>query len=120
MAKIKPEQYFFSTDGKVIRSIEELPRALAGMQNGAFHFHVNESKNDFAEWIKYVFKKKRLANKIRKANSKKQVVDILRQELIPKEIANKKGYFSELEDEIMKSKLPNDVLEEMKKYWKTV
>lgn len=122
MVKIKPEQYFYANDGRVIKSIEELPKALSFMQNGAFRFHANETKNDFAEWVFHVFKKKRLANQLRNASSKSEAMDILRQELKPKprkteRFPQKPGYFSELESLIMKNKVPKDVLAEMKKYW---
>ena len=123
MKKIKPEQYFYTTDGKVIKSLEELPSALEQMHNGAFYFHVNVVKNDFASWVKHVFNKKALANKIQEAGTRRKTIAVVRKSLVKKPRKTKiekhdpaeQGYFSELESMILKKRLPKNMLEEMKK-----
>ena len=131
MRKIKQEQYFYATDGKVIKSLEELPKALEQMHNGAFSFHANESKNDFANWVSGVFNKKALANRLQNTGSRQEAIAIVKQALVrkprskravPKKLEKldpkEQGYFSDLESLILKKKLPENMLKEMKKYWK--
>jgi acetate kinase len=51
-------------NGKVIRDLEELVQVLKGIDKKVFEYHVNDSKNDFANWIQYVFKSRKLAETI--------------------------------------------------------
>ena len=59
---INPEHYFILADGGVIKSLEELNIILKSIDPKIFEYHVNDSKNDFANWIRYVYKSKRLAD----------------------------------------------------------
>lgn len=62
--KINPEHYFVLHDGKTIKDLEELVQTLKNIDKKTFEYHVNDSKNDFANWIQYVFKSRRLAEDI--------------------------------------------------------
>lgn len=61
---ISPEKYFILKDGTPIKSIKELAMMMDSMSDESFSFHVNEEKNDFANWIKDVFGKKDLADSL--------------------------------------------------------
>ncbi len=61
---INPEHYFVLNDGRIIKSLEELTLFLKDMDHKTFTYHVNDQKNDFSNWIRYVFKAKKLADKI--------------------------------------------------------
>jgi acetate kinase len=61
---INPEHYFVLSDNRIIKSLEELIAVLKTIDRKTFEYHVNDSKNDFANWIKYVFKNRRLADNI--------------------------------------------------------
>ncbi|MGV8141138.1 MAG: acetate/propionate family kinase [Candidatus Woesearchaeota archaeon] len=61
---INPEHYFVLQNGKVIKDLEELVQVLKNIDKKVFEYHVNDSKNDFASWIQYVFRSKRLAETI--------------------------------------------------------
>jgi hypothetical protein len=66
-----PEKYhFFLSDGKKLKSIYELIEALDEMSDEVFHYHVNEEKNDFANWIKDVMSEETLAKEIHKVENK--------------------------------------------------
>jgi len=51
-------------NGKLLKDLDELVHFLRIVDKKTFEYHVNDSKNDFANWIKYVFKNKRLAETI--------------------------------------------------------
>jgi acetate kinase len=62
--KINSEHYFVLHGGRVIKDLHELVHVLRIIDKKTFEYHVNDSKNDFANWIRYVFKSKRLAEAI--------------------------------------------------------
>ncbi|MEK6946849.1 MAG: hypothetical protein AABX32_04545 [Nanoarchaeota archaeon] len=71
------KKYFWLSNGDVVRNIYELYDALRIMSDELFSSHVGENKNDFAKWIKEVFKNDYLSEKLSKAKTKKEMIDIL-------------------------------------------
>ena len=61
---MNPEHYFVLKSGESIKSLEELILFLKNMDKETFEYHVNDAKNDFANWMRYVFKASKLADKI--------------------------------------------------------
>lgn len=76
-ARVSPELQFKLHEGNTISSIAELQKALVHMDDIAFAHHVNEHKNDFASWIKDVFKDETLANQMAKRKTKLSIASIL-------------------------------------------
>jgi hypothetical protein len=70
--EIPPEKYFVLRSGVTIKDIAELALALDSIADSDFSFHVNDSKNDFANWIGDVFGNKELADSIRPVKDKKE------------------------------------------------
>jgi hypothetical protein len=70
-AEIKPENYFVLGNGGVIKSIKELAETLEYLSDDEFRYHVNDSKNDFANWIRDVFGEKDLADRLFATKDKK-------------------------------------------------
>lgn len=62
MGNINPEHYFVLKSGESIKSLDELILFIKKIDKKTFEFHVNDKKNDFANWIRYVFKLARLAD----------------------------------------------------------
>ena len=60
------KSYFFLGSGEAIKSVKGLADALEKMPEEVFKHHVNQEKNDFANWIEHVFEDKTLAKKIGK------------------------------------------------------
>lgn len=72
-----PKKYFWLANGSLIRNILELSDALKMMDDELYKMHVNEIKNDFTSWIRNVIKNEHLADKLDKAKSKKEMIEIL-------------------------------------------
>lgn len=66
---MKPEQHFRLADGRTISTLEELSRLLKDVPAQAFGYHVTPEKNDFANWIRMVFRQPRLADKVASART---------------------------------------------------
>jgi|GEM_PF-2067622 len=74
---VKKEQVFFLKNGVELKTIKDLITALNTMDDETFLHHVNESRNDFSNWVKYVFKDKKLSEDMLKAKSKFELLDVL-------------------------------------------
>lgn len=60
-----PDQFaFFVSDGKVVKNLKELVKALGEISEDAFRHHANKEKNDFSNWIKDVMSYNDLAGNI--------------------------------------------------------
>ncbi len=73
--------YFYAHNGMVIKNLVELQGALEKMDDGTFKYHANNSKNDFANWIKNTIKDDVAAILLSKAKSRSQAVDLLKKRL---------------------------------------
>ena len=61
----KPEQYFILITGVPLKNIKELINSFETMNEWVFRHHVNEARNDFANWIKDVFNEKELSEEVK-------------------------------------------------------
>ncbi|MBI5388821.1 hypothetical protein HZB01_00400 [Candidatus Woesearchaeota archaeon] len=73
MKTAKPEVWFMVVDGSSAGSIYELAQRLEHMADDVFYHHVNDSRNDFGNWIKDVFKESELAERVFNARSRDKV-----------------------------------------------
>ncbi|PIU29963.1 hypothetical protein COT07_03240, partial [Candidatus Woesearchaeota archaeon CG07_land_8_20_14_0_80_44_23] len=67
-------------DGEKVSSIQELKSALKSMKADTFHLHLNFQKNDFADWVESELKNKKLASRMRRATSKKEMMEMIKDE----------------------------------------
>lgn len=77
MAIINSEQYFYASNGAVLKTKKDLLDFLKTVDDETFLHHVNLEKNDFANWIDGVFKEKKLAKKISQTNNVKEMIRII-------------------------------------------
>lgn len=56
-----PESYFWTSNGMVIRNMQELADAFERMEPHIFYNHVTEDRNDFSTWVYNVLNDKVLA-----------------------------------------------------------
>jgi len=67
---LQPAEYFKLVDGHIIRNLHELHDFLTIMDDKVFHHHVTDKKNDFSNWIRYVFNDRKLATDLLKLKNK--------------------------------------------------
>ncbi|MBW3018970.1 hypothetical protein KY329_02175 [Candidatus Woesearchaeota archaeon] len=70
MRHCPPDKVFWVQDGRTIKNLQELERALQNMTQDTFKHHVNADKNDFAAWLEQVMREKTLAKLIKTARTK--------------------------------------------------
>lgn len=77
--EIPPGKYFYFHNGVNLKKIEDLQHYLQVMPQETYNKHVTNERNDFANWIEEVFNNKKLSAKIRKANSRQEMINVLQQ-----------------------------------------
>jgi hypothetical protein len=101
-------------DGKVAYSISDLSHFIETVSQETFSYHMNAMKNDFANWIEYVFNEKGLAIELRLCRTKEEAINMidiavhgeLSKTQEKKEIYNKESHYSqEKEQKELKEKL---------------
>ncbi len=76
---LRPEQFFYLSDGSVITSLTELRYKIDKIPQDIFEHHVTEAKNDFANWTEHVFKSPELAGKLRQCKNPSEMKQIIEQ-----------------------------------------
>jgi len=75
------EHCFWTTDGRVLKSLADLVFAFGSMEETVFIYHANETKNDFADWVEYVLKDAACAEDLRKTKSPKRALNVTKKYL---------------------------------------
>jgi len=70
MPNIPAEKFFYVRDGRVLRSLHELPDALRTMSQETFEHHVTPDRNDFYNWATDGFQHSSLARKIKSSKTR--------------------------------------------------
>ncbi len=71
-----PGKEFILHDGSKIYSIKDLFDRLQSMDENVFYHHVTPERNDFANWIRDVFKEEGLASRVSACKTKKEMGDL--------------------------------------------
>ncbi len=87
---LSPEKFFYSNDGKIFASIEELFIGLKDMTEDTFSYHLNAEKNDFYNWFTHVFHASDIANSVKKVKTKSGFLKKLKDYFPNNQITNKK------------------------------
>ncbi|MFA5032252.1 MAG: polysaccharide deacetylase family protein [bacterium] len=67
--EVPVEKSFFLQDGRILRTLKDLKDTLDTMDDSIFYHHVSLDRNDFANWVRDVFKLPDLAVKIANAGN---------------------------------------------------
>jgi hypothetical protein len=69
LADVADEKRFWCRDGRSIKNLTELQRALVDISDDTYHHHSGEGRNDFSKWTREVVGDGTLANELSKAKS---------------------------------------------------
>lgn len=77
-----PENYvFYVSDGSIVRNLKDLIDALDTMAEDTFYHHVNDSRNDFSNWIRDIINEPSLSMMIQgkdRSSTKKEIIKYLK------------------------------------------
>ena len=74
LCDVAPEQCFWVNNGPILRNVEELANALPEMSDETFHYHVNNEKNDFSNWVRDIIGDQSLANDLLVSRNKQSAL----------------------------------------------
>jgi hypothetical protein len=102
--EVKPEVYFYLTDGGILKSISELAIALKNMNDAIYNHHVSAQRNDSANWTRDVYLRPEIADEISKAKNKKVMYKVISKLLVKekKELEKQKKQIQEKTKELEK------------------
>ncbi len=72
LGDVPNDKRFWCQDGRFVKNLEELGKALNDMSDETFHYHSGEGRNDFSNWIRDVVGDDKLAKDLSKAKSRIQ------------------------------------------------
>ncbi len=79
LGDVPEDKQFWCQDGRAFKNLQELWAGINEMSEEAFRAHVNESKNDFSNWVRDVIGDDKLAGDLRlsaaRAQAAKSVAD---------------------------------------------
>ena len=75
LAEVPPEYVFWCHDGRTLRDMKELGKALSTMTEETFAYHVNMEKNDFSNWVRDVIGDEKLASNLQRARNRVQAAN---------------------------------------------
>jgi hypothetical protein len=72
LGDVPDDKRFWCHDGKTIKNLRELRKALNDMSDETFHYHLGGGRNDFSKWIREVVGDDKLAEDLSKAKFRMQ------------------------------------------------
>ncbi|MBI2581202.1 hypothetical protein HYV85_05370 [Candidatus Woesearchaeota archaeon] len=89
--EVEPELALWLNNGATVKSLKELAAALRKMNAADYKEHVNDERNDIAEWVKEILNDDRLAMQLRKAKGRLQAASYAEKELSSLKAARRKA-----------------------------
>jgi hypothetical protein len=81
LGDVPDDKRFWCHDGKTIKNLKELRKALNDMSDETFHYHLGGGRNDFSKWIREVVGDDKLAEDLSKTKSRMQVSQAVAQRI---------------------------------------
>lgn len=72
LGDVPQEKVFWVRDGKVLKNLRDLEKALNEMSDETFRYHANDSKKDFSHWVDEVVGDSKLAHDLQKATNRQK------------------------------------------------
>jgi hypothetical protein len=66
LGDVSEEKRFWCHDGRYLKNLDELKEALEQMTDEVYHYHANEEKTDFSNWVKDVIGDEKLSRDLLK------------------------------------------------------
>jgi hypothetical protein len=70
LGDVPDDKKFYCSDGRVLKNLGELNKALAEMSEETFNYHSNAVKSDFSNWVKDVIGDEKLSLDLKKAGNR--------------------------------------------------
>jgi len=77
LGDVSDDKRFWCRDGKSIKNLRELGKALVDISDDTYHHHAGEGRNDFSKWVREVVGDGTLANELSKAKSQVQASQVV-------------------------------------------
>jgi hypothetical protein len=81
LGDVPDEKRFWCRDGRYIRNLKELAKALSDMSDEIFHHHSGDGGSDFSNWVRDVIGDNKLAGDLGKARSRVQASQAVAQRI---------------------------------------
>jgi len=72
LGDVPDDKRFWCNDGKTVKNLKELRKALIEMSDETFHYHLGGGRNDFSKWVREVVGDDKLAEALIKTRSHMQ------------------------------------------------
>ena len=73
---------FYLRKGSIVHDLKELAEALKTMDDEEYNHHVNDERNDFADWVEHSLNKKKAAERMRKAKTRQELANSIKERTI--------------------------------------
>lgn len=90
---VHPEQQFITKDGIMLANLFDLSLELGDMSDETFMHHVNESKNDFYNWVHNIIEDKRLAKQLSQLTDKDEMIKAIQTRILDLQKDDSHGSF---------------------------
>ncbi len=77
LARAEGAQCFWVNDGKILADLVEFSTALGKMAQDTYSYHVDTTRNDFADWVEFVLGDTELATLLRGVKKPSQAKTIV-------------------------------------------
>lgn len=77
-------KFFYTCDGKTLKSLQEMLNWVNNSDDNSFLHHVNSERNDFSGWTKEVLKDNPLSKRLRPNQSREQMTETIEKRLSEK------------------------------------
>jgi len=82
LGDVSQEKQFWCHDGRYLKNLQELEANLEQITEEAFRHHVNETKNDFSNWVRDVIGDDKLSRDLQKSATRTQAAKSVAERII--------------------------------------
>lgn len=76
------DKTFYLNNGSTFSTLKAFSKTLQTLDEETFNFHVNEEKNDFANWIEFALKEEKLGQEVQLLTSKEKIELVVLRNLV--------------------------------------